>query len=405
MTVPQKLHRFRNNDTAISIGNAFWEACEQSGLAGIVAELEGRELVTADGHRFQNFCCCSYLDLDRHPRIIQGAIDALKRYGVLDHCIPRSRVQIPALLELEAVLAELFAAQAVSAISASVASLGVLPLIASGHLSGGKRPVMLVDRFAHVSMAAAKPACADETEVYTIRHHDLEAIETACRTHETVCYVCDGSGSLGGYAPVAELIALQERYGLYIYYDDCHSISIYGRHGRGYVRSHMPELNARTIIVATLNKAFGSSGAAVLMGGRSREELRIVERFAGPMSYSQPMNTAAVGASIASAELHMSDELDRLQAQLQSNIALLDSFLPTEQAGSAFPIRVIPFSEDDVISAGQRVYAAGFYASPVFFPIVPRGMAGLRAMVRTGHSREDLKRFSEAVLGKARGAA
>lgn len=393
-------NRFRNNDAAIGIGNCFWNACEQFGLAGIVADLEGPELVARDGHRFLNFCCCSYLDLDRHPKIIEGAIAALRRFGVLDHCIPRSRVQIPALLELEAVLGELFGAQAVSAISASAASAGVLPLMASGHLTGGKRPVMLFDKYAHVSMATAKPTCADETEVVTIRHHDLDAIESYCRSNDSVCYVCDGSDSLGGYAPVRELAWLQDRYGLHVYYDDCHSISVYGGRGQGYIRSHLPEMGPRTIIVATLNKAFGTSGAAVLLGGRSHEELRIIERFSGAMSFSQPMNTAAVGASLASAELHMTDELGQLQQRLQANIALFDQLCPTGQAGGEYPIRVIPFSEDEVIPAGRQVYEAGYYASPVFFPIVPRGQAGLRAMIRAGHRRADIEGFAAAVQGR-----
>ena len=400
MTSAEKRNAYRNNAKAIGIGNEFWNASEAAGLAGIVADLEGPELVTEAGHRFKNLCCCSYLDLDRHPDVVNGAIEALRRYGTLDHCIPRARVQIPALLELEAVLGELFQADAVSAISASVASLGVLPLIASGHLTGGERPIMLFDKWAHVSMASAKPACADETEVITIKHHDLNAIEDYCRTGKPVCYVCDGSDSLGGYAPVEALRDLQDRYGLYVYYDDCHSISVYGDRGQGYVRSHLDHVDSRTIIVATLNKAFGASGAVVLFGERSHQDLKVVERFAGPLSYSQPMNTAAVGAGLASAKLHLTPELKRLQDKLQTNIALLDSLCPTRHAGETYPIRVLDFAEDEVIEAGRRVFEAGFYASPVFFPIVPRGNAGLRVMMRAELTSDDLHRFAEAVTGK-----
>jgi 7-keto-8-aminopelargonate synthetase-like enzyme len=156
-------HRYRDNDKAIGVGNAFWDMSERNGLAGIVAELDDGVLRTEAGHEFINFTCCSYLDLDSHPEVIEGAIAALRRFGVLDHCIPRSRVQIPALLELEASLGELFGAHVVSAISAGVASAGLLPLIASGHLGNGTRPLMVFDKHCHVSMAGAKAACADET--------------------------------------------------------------------------------------------------------------------------------------------------------------------------------------------------------------------------------------------------
>ncbi|MFI9817792.1 8-amino-7-oxononanoate synthase family protein [Saccharothrix variisporea] len=396
-------HRYRNNDKAIGVGNAFWDMSEQNGLAGIVAELEDGVLRTAEGHEFVNFTCCSYLDLDSHPAVIEGAIAALRRFGVLDHCIPRSRVQIPALLELEASLGELFGADVVSAISAGVASAGLLPLIASGHLGNGVRPLMVFDKNCHVSMAGAKPSCADETEVVSCDHHDVGFLEDMCKQYRRVCYVVDGSDSLGGYAPVLELAELQEKYGLLVYYDDSHSISAYGERGIGYVRTHCPVLDERTITVATLNKAFGTSGAAIMLDGYPKQVLRIVERFAGALSYSQPMNTAAVGASLASAEIHRTPELGLLQKRLYANIELFDSLVTSEQAGSTYPIRVVPVSDETVVAAGRKVFEAGFYVSPVFFPIVARGTAGLRVMLRAGQTEEQIRALC-AVLGEATAA-
>lgn len=398
-------HRYRNNDKAVGLGNAFWDASERNGLAGIVAELDDGVLRTAAGHEFVNFTCCSYLDLDSHPKVIDGAIAALRRFGVLDHCIPRSRVQIPALLELEASLSELFGAQVVSAISAGVASAGLLPLIASGHLGNGIRPLMLFDKNAHVSLASAKPSCADETEVITCDRHDIGFIEDMCKKYQRVCYVVDGSDSLGGYAPVLDLAGLQEKYGLLVYYDDSHSISAYGQRGVGYVRSHCPVLDERTITVATLNKAFGSSGAAIMLDGYTQKILRVIERFAGALCYSQPMNTAAVGACLASAQIHRTEELTTLQRRLQANIELFDSYIKTEHVGTPYPIRVIPVSDETVIDAGRRVFEAGFYVSPVFFPIVARGTAGLRVMLRAGQTSEQISRLcavlSEVGAGQA----
>lgn len=381
---------FRNNEKMVSIGNTFWDEAERHGLAGIVGELRNNRLHTPDGHSFTNFSCCSYLDLDQHPKIIDGAIAALRRFGVLDHCITRARVQIPALIELEASLSDLFRSQIVTAISASVATSGVLPLIASGHLTGGRKPVMVFDKNCHVSMLHAKPICADETQVETCRHHDLQYIEDACKKYGTVSYVCDGADSLGGYAPVEELTKLQQKYDLHIYYDDSHSLSAYGERGIGYVRSHLPELDGRTIVVATLNKAFGASGAAIMLGQRSQQELRIIDRYAGAIGYSQPMNTAAVGACLASADIHRTPELGQLQQTLATNIALFDDLRPTPQAGSSFPIRLVSVPDTDVVQCAIELYEAGYYVSPVFFPVVARGTAGLRVMMRAGQTCDEI---------------
>ncbi|MER8120208.1 aminotransferase class I/II-fold pyridoxal phosphate-dependent enzyme [Streptomyces sp. NPDC094031] len=391
-------HRYRNNDKLIGIGNAFWDMSERNGLAGIVADLDSGVLrATAghafvpDGHEFVNFSCCSYLDLDSHPKVIEGGLDAMRRYGVLDHCIARSRVQIPAMLELEDSLGELFGAQVVCSIAASTATFGLLPLIASGHLGDGTRPLMVFDKNAHVSMANLKPVCADETEVVTSPHHDLDFLEDACRKYARVAYVCDGSDSLGGYAPVKELAELQDRYGLLVYYDDSHSLSAYGERGVGYVRTHSPVLDERTIVVVTLNKAFGTSGAAIVLDGYAKETLRVIERFGGALNYSQLLNTAAVGAGLASAEIHRTSELGIRQAGLYRNIELFDSLVHTEQTGSTYPIRLVPMSDETVIEAGRRVFEAGFYVSPVFFPIVARGTAGLRVMMRAGQTEEQVR--------------
>lgn len=384
-------NKYRNNSKMVSIGNSFWDSSEQHGLGGIVANLDNNRLTTPNGHSFVNFSCCSYLDLDQHPKIIEGAISALRRFGVLDHCITRARVQLPALCELEASLSELFNAQVVSSISTSVATEGLLPLMASGHLSAGShRPLMIFDKNCHVSMFQVKPICADETEIVTCNHHDLNFIEDCLKKYKSVCYICDGADSLGGYAPVAELRELQQRYGLNVYYDDSHALSVFGKRGIGYVRSKYDELDEHTIIVATLNKAFGASGGAIMLGGRSEKILRIIERFAGAMGYSQPMNTAAVGACMASAEIHRTSEIDKLQKKLQANIELFDSLVPTPYSGSTFPIRLVSIKDEDVVELGQQVYRAGYYVSPVFFPVVARGTAGLRVMMRVGQTEQDI---------------
>ncbi|RDI62820.1 8-amino-7-oxononanoate synthase family protein [Nocardia pseudobrasiliensis] len=399
-------HAYRNNDKLVGIGNTFWDMSERNGLAGIVADLDDGVLRTrpgleyaAAGHEFVNFSCCSYLDLDTHPKVIEGGVEALRRYGVLDHCIARSRVQIPAMLELEDSLSELLGATVVCAISASTATFGLLPLIASGHLGNGTRPLMIFDRYAHISMANVKPVCADETEVVTSPHHDLDFIEDACKKYARVAYVCDGSDSLGGYAPVRELAALQDKYGLLVYYDDSHSMSAYGERGIGYVRSHSPVLDERTIVVMTLNKAFGTSGAAIVLDGYSKQTLRVIERFGGALNYSQLLNTAACGAGLASAEIHRTGELTELQDRLYRNIALFDSLVGTDQAGSTYPIRLVPMSDATVIEAGRTVFEAGFYVSPVFFPIVPRGTAGLRVMLRAGHTEEQIRDLCAVLTG------
>ena len=383
------MNKYRNNDKMIGVGNTFWNETERGGLAGIVASLRAEgKLVSSDGHEFINVSCCSYLDLDSHPKIIDGAVAALRKYGVLDHCITRIRIQMPALLELESSLSQLFGAKVITAVTASAATAGILPLLASGHLTRGVKPVMIFDKNCHFSMNLYKPVCADESLVLTSPHNDLGFIEDACKKYPKVAYIADGTYSMGGLAPVPELLKLQEKYGLFLYFDDSHSLSIAGKKGEGYARSQMDTVGPDTIIVATLNKAFGSSGAAIMFGPTGGDVEKVLERFGGPLAWSQPMNTAAIGGSLASAEIHNSPELVERQLRLHRNIQLFDSLVATEQSGNGFPIKLVRMSDVTVAKCGRFLYENGFYVSPVFFPIVAKGQAGLRIMLRAGMKKE-----------------
>lgn len=397
-STPDRLHRFRNNASAIKDGNQAWNAALEGGLIDLRVDYDvnGR-LRRLDGHRFVNLCSCSYLGLANHPAILEGAVDALRTQGTIDLPISRIRLRLNLLEEFEHQLTELMGVRTVCAVTCSAASAGVLPLVASGHLCDDGRPrVMVFDKFSHFSMNLIKPICADETEVLTAPHNDLDYLEDVCKKHDRVAYVCDGVYSTGGAAPIKELLSLQDRYGLYLFIDDSHSLSLWGTHGQGFARSSMAEVNPLTVIVASLGKGFGTSGGIVMLGAPQFEP--VLTRFGGPLAWSQGLNVPSIGASMASIRLHRSPELGRLQRALQANMALFDELVATPQRGDGFPLKVIRVGEaDDAIKASAGILARGFYTSAVFFPIVRRGEASLRIMLRADNPLEDIRAFAAAV--------
>ena len=393
------IHRFRNNTKAIALGNPAWEEARENNLIDLRVRAVGNDRLALeeDGFQFVNLSSCSYLGLHDHPAIVEGAIEALRQEGVLDVSISRVRIRLSLMDELEERLSTLFRARAISAVTASAATSGVLPLIASGHLSDGEPRVMVFDKHCHFSMNVIKPICADETLVLTAPHNDVDYIEDACRKHPRVAYVADGAYSLGGAAPVRELMELQDRYGLFLFFDDSHSLSLCGERGEGYVRSLMgDELNPLTIVVASLGKGFGGSGGVIMLGAAEHEPVLL--RFGGPLAWSQKLNTAGMGAGFASIRIHESPELAELQARLRRNLALFDSQIATEQRGNSFSIRMVPIGDEARASVlSGEIFRRGFYTSPVFFPIVERGRAGLRVMIRADNSAEDIQAFCTAV--------
>lgn len=394
----ENIHRFRNNQKAIQIGNRGWDEAYENHLIDIRVRTAGRDrfLDLDTGKEFVNLCSCAYLGLQSHPAVVEGAIEALRRERLINLSMSRLRIRMAILDELEAELDDLYQARAVTCLSAAVAHSGVLPLIASGHLSDGQPRVMVFDKFCHFSMNHMKPVCADETLVLTSPHNDVDYLEDVCRKHPRVAYVADGAYSMGGHAPVRELLELQDRYGLFLFFDDSHSLAVYGERGEGYVRARMAEVSPLTVIVASLNKGFGASGGVIMLGPKEHEPT--LTRFGGPLAWSQGENVPAIGAALASVRIHRTPELAELQGRVRDNLALFDSLVETEEREDGLPIRLVRVGEEErTVECSRRLLERGFYSSAVFFPVVERGKAGLRVMLRADNRPEDIQAFSEAV--------
>ncbi|WNI18778.1 aminotransferase class I/II-fold pyridoxal phosphate-dependent enzyme [Actinacidiphila sp. ITFR-21] len=391
------MHSFMNIKKSAEISREFWDVTDRAGLFDIVvAGLgEGRHRAVADGREFVNMSSYSYLGLDTHPAIVRAAADAVLAEGALNTSTSRMRLRFGALRDAEDALSDLFDVEAVTVNSCAAAAWASLPLVASGIFTDGTPPLMVFDKNAHFCLNAMKPNVADEAEVTTVGHNDVEALEKLCRTHPQVAYVADGVYSTGGQAPVAELLRLQEKYGLFLFFDEAHGISTLGENGRGLVLETMGQINDRTLIITSLNKGFGASGGAVFLGPKgSRTRHDVALRNGGPLMWSQRINTAGLGAVLASVDLHRSAELGELQRRLQENIDLFDSLVDTEQRGDGLPIRFVGVgSEDATVRLAQRLLEHGFYASPIFFPIIGRGKAGLRLMFRANMSKGEIEDF------------
>lgn len=395
---------FRNTAYVINKSRQYFDAAHAAGLMAVQGRsTAGRSVALGTGpldHRRQviDFVRCSYLGLDNHPAIVAGAIEAIEAHHSLHWSCARTRLNFDLLAELEATLSEMFCAGVLAFSTVMLANLGAMPLLASGQLTGEKKPIVVFDRIAHISLAYHKPVVADETRVETIAHNDIDALERLCREHPVVVYVCDGVYSMGGNSPIKELRQLQERYGLFLYIDDAHGISVFGRRGEGFARSQFPkDLGDRTIIVASLAKGFGASGGMVMLGTAEHEAL--FRRYSIPYAFSVAPNLAAVGAALGSCKIHRSSELGERQRRLAQRIKVFDCRVPTAEQGNPFPIRMIAIgSEAEAIVIARGLLDAGFYTSVTFFPTVAQGSAGIRVCITADHETGDIERLCDCIL-------
>lgn len=341
---------------------------------------------------FVNMASCSYLGLDTHPHILQGAANAIYKAGALHLTTPRYKLFINMLAETELGLTQHFQNEAIVYISCAAATSAFLPLYSSGVLTDGRKPFMIFDKRAHFSIHHVKPICADETEIVVASHSDLNYIEEMCKQHKQVAYMAEGVYSIDGVCPIKELLQLQDKYGLFLYFDDSHGLSVIGDKGEGFILKNIGgKLNDKTIVVGSLAKAFGACGGVLLTGSNQLKEKLI--RYGN--SWSQYVNSAGLGGIMASLELHRTNEFVNRQNAWKQNLIYIDNEFPMlSNNGLVSPTRVLPTkTQEEAISFAKILFDLGYYVSPVFFPTVPRNSPGIRFMPRGDMSEEIIKKF------------
>ncbi|NJO55947.1 MAG: aminotransferase class I/II-fold pyridoxal phosphate-dependent enzyme [Rhodospirillales bacterium] len=166
--------------------------------------------------------------------------------------------------ELERRLADIFERPVIVTPSTTLGHLAALPTIVAEH------DAVIVDLQVHTSVQmAVQMLKADGVRVEVIRHNSMTALERKLvdlkGKHEKVWYLADGVYSIfGDTAPLAELEALLDRHPhLHLYIDDAHGMGWTGKHGRGWVRSHMDH-HPRMVLAVSLNKSFACAGGCLV---------------------------------------------------------------------------------------------------------------------------------------------
>ncbi|WP_326700034.1 aminotransferase class I/II-fold pyridoxal phosphate-dependent enzyme [Streptomyces sp. NBC_01754] len=393
-------HRHRNNAKSVPAAEAAWGLSRDHGMLGLVvdaAEGQNRLRDIRTGHEFANLSSCSYLGLNSHPTVVEAGRAALAEERITGLSMGEFRIRLGITERLEEELAEHFGTHVLPSVSCGALSAAILPLLASGHLTGSDPLVVVLDRFAHFSMNFLKPVLADETLVLTCPHNDMRYLEDVCKRYPRVAYVGEGVYSTGGLADLEGIKDLQDRYGMFVYLDDSHAVSAVGERGEGYARTVFDVLGPRTIVVASIAKAFGSTGGIAMVGDRAILELLY---RSGPMAWSQGMRTAAVGTTLGALEVHRSPEFGRRRRQLDRNVELFDERMRGhELRGTGSHIKFVTVGDNDrAVRLSTELYRRGYYCSAMFFPIVARGRAGVRMMLRGDMPTELTERFADDLL-------
>ena len=377
----------------------------------IVTERNGKQISLSDGQQLTEFMSCSYLGLDQDVRVVDSAVNSIKKCGV-NFAVARTRLRVEASVELERYLGEIFSSHCVTFTSLHLTHLGMIPLIASGEMPsyplGKNGIVFFIDKKAHASIQIQRGLMLQFGEVILIDFTNLNEVEShfkiAYKNQTTALLLADGICSMGGLIPVKELLALAENYLGYVYLDDAHGISIQGQNGCGYVLDQLKVFHPRLILAISLSKGFGANGAAI--GVLTADDEKIIRRYANPYLFSNPLPLSIVDSSIASAKIHLSDEIYVLQARLLKNIQYFDSLCESSlimsrviNLNSTSPIRGIKIMDEfKDIEITRQLRERGIAVTAAMYPTVAKGESIIRIALCADHREEDIKYLNQCLI-------
>ncbi|HEY4388288.1 MAG TPA: aminotransferase class I/II-fold pyridoxal phosphate-dependent enzyme [Ktedonobacteraceae bacterium] len=373
----------------------------QKGLLQLTVEsdtLDGR-LIHLAGRPLINFGVCSYLGLEMDSRLKQGAIDAVLRYGT-QFASSRGYLSAPPYRELEHLLQRIVDAPVLVTPTTTLGHLAALPVLIE------EGDAVLMDQQVHNSVQmAVEHVRARGIPVEIVRHNDISALEARlCELsihYQRIWYLADGVYSMfGDLTPVAELSSLLRRFqNLHLYLDDAHGMSWTGPHGCGYVLSHLTE-RKRAVVALSMAKGFGvGGGVLVFPDAQSQQRVR---NCGGPMLFSGPIQPPLLGAAIASAHIHLSEEITEMQQQLLERIRLCNDLMQQKAlplvSSSMTPIRFVATGWTRVAhNLMHRLMEDGFFPNIVGFPAVPLKQSGIRITITRHHREDDIRCLVDAL--------
>jgi len=364
--------------------------------AAPVVEMEGVERIMLGSN--------NYLGLTGDERVMQGARDALERYGT---GLTGSRLlngTIDLHLELEAELAEWMGTEDALVFTtghqANVGALGTLL---------GPGDTVIADSGDHASILDG--CILSRAKLRAFRHNRLDklerALERAARDGGGVLVVVDGVFSMeGDVAPLAEIAELCGRFGARLMVDEAHALGVLGARGAG--TSELLGVEDRVDLrMATFSKSLASCGGVIAGSAEVIDYLRIHSRA---FLFTAAAVPAAVGAALAAVRICRSADGPDLFARVLDNARYLSGGLralglkivePTVLPdGTEVVTPVVPVLVGDdwkAVLLWRALYDAGVYVNVAIHPAVPPGGALLRTSVMATHDTATLDRALAAI--------
>jgi glycine C-acetyltransferase len=387
----------------LSYLSAQLEAWRQAGTYQRLRVLESASAAECrfDGHEVINLASNNYLGLTTHPKLMEAALEATRKFGVGSGAVRTISGTMSLHMQLEQRISRFKHSEACVVFqSGFAANAGTVSAIL------GPEDHIISDELNHASII---DGCRlSRAKIHLFTHKDIAAAEKILQELASVSgrklLITDGVFSMDGdIGALPGLAKIAEMYGAILMVDDAHASGVLGRAGRGTI-DHF-HLHGRVHIqVGTLSKAIGVLGGYVC---GSRHLIEFLYHRARPFLFSTSHPPGVAAACMAAFDV-LEQEPERMR-NLWDNTNYFKQGL--NAAGfntglSETPITPVIVGEAKTAhQLSAALFEEGVLATGIGYPTVPEGKARVRTIVTATHTHQQLDRALDifARVGKRLG--
>jgi glycine C-acetyltransferase len=376
------------------------EQLKQSKTFKYETELEGPQdrIVRVKRRNVIMLAANNYVGMANHPAVKKSAIEGIKKYGYgmasvrficgtqTIHRVLEKKIARFVGTEDSILFSSCWAANEAFFASLSNEKFGVET----------NRDVIYSDRLNHASIIDGQRLTRTETcdrKIY--QHADVNDLvrqleEDAGKDYRFRIIATDGVFSMeGDLTPLDRLVDIAQRYGAILFVDDSHAIGVVGKTGRG-TPEHFNVLGKVDVITGTLGKAIGGAAGGYIAG--KKELVEFMRQKARTYIFSNSLPPPIVMACITSLDLLSRDR--SIVKRLHENTV----YFRREIQRLGFTIiegthPIVPIMLGEAALAQDMAAALlkeGVFIKGLWYPVVPKGEARLRAQISAALKKKDI---------------
>ncbi len=333
----------------------------------------------------------NYLGLTHHPRVLEAAAQALRRYG--SGCTGSRFLNGTLDLheELEDRLARFMGKPAALVFSTGYqTNLGVVSALV------GRDDHVYSDKLNHASIIDGIKLAYGTVHRYA--HQDLKSLERELsRTPQDAgkLIVTDGIFSReGDIVDLPALVALAEFYNAQVMVDDAHSLGVLGPRGGG-TAQHFGLESKVDLIMGTFSKSLASIGGVI---AGPEPVVHYLKHHARSLIFSASMPPSSVATVLAALEI-IEEEPERREALWRNARRMQEGLrnLGYDIGLSETPVIPVLIGEmQRMFVFWKQLYDVGVFTNPVTPPAVPENSCRLRISLMATHTDEHVDQVLEA---------